>query len=564
MNSEEQDVRNLNSFYWEESSVQLSGATEDLNIFKQHCNALRECVCTAWKNKKSGEKINSSTFASLLISIKELNRKTQFRVRKARQRTAEQKLGVDKLHLSLQNLLYEVAHLENEIKTCLEFNSRHEKLKLIPIQEFCQVTGRTVSLAEIPTDFCFHQSFVLQPSNVSTHEGTLERLYWELEQRKELSNSVQKLQQAVEAAGQKLDRKREYLSSFGPKLKELIENTLQVQEVMDLPFTKEEEQYDLALILPSPLYILYAHLKSYISMSGDESSQAKLQLRLTFAWLIKLKLVTVRMQLKSFGEQALIRSTSGSDLLCSELLLTSLNWLDPTHPPADCPVVPQDSVQQWNACQPIGRPYSWAQELCGLHCLMDTGANGHSADTSGTVSNEVGKNQSYSPQFGRIDAWLHSLERRIHDRLLLIGELTAIETGHPPLSAEQQNLLPPLAANDDDTTRSVKLTNWRRTTFVKLQAVPRAQVPISFGLIQPTDAIFTCEFNRGESFSATVWIALPLEYPQKAPLLIVDSIKEPAASMNRDKTADSGLSELHLQVTTYSDRSSGCFSPLVS
>ncbi|KAF5394711.1 hypothetical protein PHET_10504, partial [Paragonimus heterotremus] len=516
----EQDIKNLNSFYWEESSVQLSGATEDLNLFKQHCNALRECVCTAWKNKKAGEKvscfnytlsiepsfkINSSTFASLLISIKELNRKTQFRVRKARQRTAEQKLGVDKLHLSLQNLLYEVAHLENEIKTCLEFNSRHEKLKLIPVQEFCQVTGRTLS-------------------NVSTHEGTLERLYWELEQRKELSNSVQQLQQAVEAAGQKLDRKREYLSSFGPKLKELIENTLQVQEVMDLPFTKEEEQYDLALILPSPLYILYAHLKSYISMSGRtsyttvevdgdaelakavnltlsqsdmtpqlvqeaddsdldcdttepkkhkterhrgklknasdtptavnkasflhplsvvlhlnyppsgegaESSQAKLQLRLTFAWLIKLKLVTVRMQLKSFGEQALIRSASGSDLLCSELLLTSLNWLDPAHPPADCPVVPQDSVQQWNACQPIGRPYSWAQELCGLHCLMDTDANSLSADTSGSsvigaVSNEVSKNQSYSPQFGRIDVWLHSLERRIHDRLLLIGEVSFV------------------------------------------------------------------------------------------------------------------------------------------
>ncbi|KAF7256268.1 hypothetical protein EG68_06779, partial [Paragonimus skrjabini miyazakii] len=494
------------------------------------------------------------------------------------------------------------------------------------MQEFCQVTGRTLS-------------------NVSTHEGTLERLYWELEQRKELSNSVQKLQQAVEAAGQKLDRKREYLSSFGPKLKELIENTLQVQEVMDLPFTKEEEQYDLALILPSPLYILYAHLKSYISMSGrtsyttvevdgdaelakavnltlsqsnmtpqivqeaddsdldcdttepkkhkterhrgkskstsdtptavnkasflhplsvvlhlnyppsgegTESSQTKLQLRLTFAWLIKLKLVTVRMQLKSFGEQALIRSASGSDLLCSELLLTSLNWLDPAHPPADCPVVPQDSVQQWNACQPIGRPYSWAQELCGLHCLMDTGANGLSTDTSvpsvtGAVSNEVGKNQSYSPQFGRIDAWLHSLERRIHDRLLLIGELTAIETGHPSLSAEQQSLLPPLTANGDDTTRSVKLTNWRRTTFVKLQSVPRAQVPISFGLIQPTDAIFACEFNRGESFSANVWIALPLEYPQKAPLLIVDSIKEPTMSMNQDKATDSGLSELHLQ-----------------
>ncbi|CAH8453566.1 unnamed protein product [Dicrocoelium dendriticum] len=591
-----------------------------MRIFRRNCNALREAICAAWASKKAGEKVNSSNFATLLITIKELNRKTQFRIKKARERTTEQKLGVDKLHLSLQNLLYEVAHLENEIKTCLEFKSEHDKLKLIPVQEFCEATGHN-------------------PSYVSTHDGTLERLYWELEQRKELSKSFERLQNTLDDTVSQIKRKQEYLSSFNLKLKELTDNTLAVQELMNLPFSKEEKQHTLGSMLPSPLYILYAHLKSYISMSGRsshlsveiegdaelaravnqtlsqsspcqiapqeqddseveaetevvkkrklsrhksktqdsserslsssqisslhplsvvltlthpteqhvESIEPRLQLKLAFSWILSMRLVTVVMQLKSIDEHALLRSSSGSDMLCSELLLSNLSWGD-EGVSADLPALLAASSQLWNACQPIGRPYSWAQQLCGFHCLMEVSADASTTPTFSIkgveeplpVDDELW-NRGFSTKFGRIDAWLQAVEQRLRSRLALVNELTMIEAGRPALSVEQMSLLSPSRAAD------VQLIDWKRSTVARLHTVPRAQVPIALHLIQPTDAIFQCEFIRGTSCSAIVWVCLPVDYPLKPPLIVVDSISTRASTRKSEKFVDSGLSDLQLQ-----------------
>ncbi|VDP27327.1 unnamed protein product [Schistosoma curassoni] len=248
-----ENSKSTNSFYHEENSVKLDGSAHDLLQFRDCCESLREFIKNTWQRKKSQEKINASQFAFLMISIKELNRRTQFRIRKSREITAENKNKVDQLHLGLQNLLYEVAHLENEIQTCLEFRSRHEDIKLIPVEEFYEKTGRKVG-------------------SLSEHQETLERLHWELEQRKALSDSCDKLKSAVESTSQTIKKKRNYLASFGPKLKDVAESTLIIQELMDLPFTNENEQYNLAFLLPSPLYILYSLLKSYISMSGSSEN----------------------------------------------------------------------------------------------------------------------------------------------------------------------------------------------------------------------------------------------------------------------------------------------------
>ncbi|KAG5449971.1 THO complex subunit 5 [Clonorchis sinensis] len=621
VNGEQTDERSKNSFYWEESNVQLNGAQEDWKAFKLHCMGLRESVWTAWECKKNNETINSSTFASLLIAVKELNRRTQFRIRKARDRTAEQKLGVDKLHLNLQNFLYEVAHLEDEIKTCLEFKSQHERLNLIPVEEFCQATGRSVATA-------------------STHEGTLERLYWENEQRKKLAADCNSLQEAVQTTEREIQQKRDYLASFGPKLKELSESTISTQEAMNLPFTKEERQYKLAHLLPSALYILYAHLKSYISITdhvtqiaveiegdaqlakainqtagnqstpsglgtavpdaedsdadldaptekkrktgrhkgklqdtsdrpatsnkmathplsvvvrlvhecGAAASKPRFEIQLTFFWVLSVKLVAVRLHLTALSDQS-PSSTSGRDLLCSEQLLCNLDWtatstMKGSRRGSDWPLLPAD--YQWDACQSIGRPFLWAQELCGSHCLLESNPTVPPQDSTSSTASLIDSDVTQSqypteplPRYGRVDTWLNALKRRLNDRILLTQELAHIESEHPLLSTAQQALLPPPTAARGSTAR---LTNWRRATFTDLQTVPRAQVPISLNLIQPTDAIFQCDFQQGDSQCASVWVALPPEYPQTPPLLVVEHIS--MGSKSTGKSAGAALSDL--------------------
>ena len=57
-------------------------------------------------------------------------------MQKARDATAEKKGKVDNYHLKLQNLLYEVIHLQKEINKCLEFKSEDEEINLVSVDEF--------------------------------------------------------------------------------------------------------------------------------------------------------------------------------------------------------------------------------------------------------------------------------------------------------------------------------------------------------------------------------------------------------------------------------------------
>ena len=70
------------------------------------------------------------------ITLKRLNRVGHLRVQKARDATADKKGKVDNYHLKLQNLLYEVIHLQKEINKCLEFKSADEEINLVPVEEF--------------------------------------------------------------------------------------------------------------------------------------------------------------------------------------------------------------------------------------------------------------------------------------------------------------------------------------------------------------------------------------------------------------------------------------------
>ncbi|TPP62854.1 THO complex subunit 5 [Fasciola gigantica] len=642
MPAESESVQVSNSFYWEESTVSVGSSAEDLLLFRKHCRDLREVIHNTWVQKQSGEKISSAKFASLILSLKELNRRTQFRIRKARDRTTEQKLNVDKLHLNLQNLLYEVAHLENEIKTCLEFKSQHEKLSLIPVEEFFLATGRQSELK-------FSSSW---------------------------SASCQKLMQSVESVSQEISQKRKYLASFAPKLKELVDNTLVIQKLMDLPFSKEEEQHQLAFLLPTPLYILYTYLKSYLSTmdyppqtsveiegdgelakavnqaaaatsalgidlspdaeesdmddvaeekkrktkrrKGDVSShppshasnkaislhplrvvfrlaypcgpngkedshcpnqilpsslssvpvigatfvceKPQIQLTLSFAWIANLGLVTVRMRVRSMEQSqqqqqqptvdssldsvdAVIRSVSGNELLRSESLLFNLHPIAACSDSitADTPVLPPGVITspvQWDACESVGRPYLWAQQLCGLVPLPE-----QEAFLPNTLPDAAMLESGYgSARFGHLDSWLKAVTERLAGRISLLRELTAIEAGRPVLSKEQQKLVP--------RTVEVRLTNWKKSSMSALENVPRARKLIALKLIQSSDLIFHCEFHRSEYVPVPVWVAVPPEYPNRAPVLVVHNPGHETSMTTRAKNRiEWELSDLNLQVT---------------
>lgn len=82
------------------------------------------------------------------------------------------KQKVDAYHLQLQNLLYEVIHLQKEITKCLEFKLKHEEIDLVSLIEFYKEASLVISKTEVPMEGPQQQTFAC--------------LDWELEQRKRL------------------------------------------------------------------------------------------------------------------------------------------------------------------------------------------------------------------------------------------------------------------------------------------------------------------------------------------------------------------------------------------
>ena len=89
-------------------------------------------------SRKSSEPLNElkTDFLMHLMTLKKLNRLDKLRTKQSRDQTVEAKAKVDSCHLQLQNLLYEVLHLQKEVTKCLQYKSADEDMDLAPLEEF--------------------------------------------------------------------------------------------------------------------------------------------------------------------------------------------------------------------------------------------------------------------------------------------------------------------------------------------------------------------------------------------------------------------------------------------
>lgn len=114
---------------------------EDAAAFSETCNKIRSWLDKMLEVKlKKGSKTEVADLrvkSSLeFLSLKKLNRLDKFRTKAARDATSEAKQKVDGLHLQLQNLKYELGHLQKEITKCQQFKSKHEDIDLVPVEDF--------------------------------------------------------------------------------------------------------------------------------------------------------------------------------------------------------------------------------------------------------------------------------------------------------------------------------------------------------------------------------------------------------------------------------------------
>jgi THO complex subunit 5 len=225
------------------------------------CSRIGELLRRVNDLKKNGDNTNLTAIdeckgevSLLVMKLKQNNREAQIRCKEARDKTNEARQRIDDQHLQLQNMLYQVMHLQKEIHECLEFKSRDEDIKLVPIEEFYEEAPESVSKPD--------------ETRADQHKCMLARLDWELEQRKRLTHQLEVATSEKQKVLEDIESKQKFLSSLQPQLDVILKATLPVQEQMGMLFERTRTQHNLALYLPESLYVLFVQARAYQEALG--------------------------------------------------------------------------------------------------------------------------------------------------------------------------------------------------------------------------------------------------------------------------------------------------------
>ncbi|XP_041084263.1 THO complex subunit 5 homolog isoform X2 [Polyodon spathula] len=523
--------------YSEEVELEMRNPAQDYTLYKQTCEMLTRLMAEIHELKSSSSSKDSATemeerrMQSCIhfMTLKKLNRVAHMRLKKGRDQTHEAKQRVDALHLQLQNLLYEVMHLQKEINKCLEFKSKHEEIELVSVEEFTRDAPPEISRPEISAE--------------DPHQLTLCRLDWELEQRKRLAEKYKESLASKEKIMKGIEIKKEYLSSLQPRLTEIMQASRPVQDYLSMPFEQTQKQNEVARHLPPPLYVLLVQANAYgqacdkklsVSIIGDvneakalskppEDSQddesdsdaeeeqntkrrrptlgvqlddkrkemlkrhplsvnADLQckdgsvLHLFFYYLMNLDIMTVKVKVTTGTE--LSGAISAGELLSPESLLNCLYPGDQgteTPNPANRYQFDKVGILMFgDYVAELGHPYTWVQNLGGLRF-----------PTGRPEAGPTGSSLSAS----HMEATMKLLKSRLESRLALHKQFASLEHSILPVSNECQSLFPAKVVS--------RLIKWSTITYEEYAELPYTQQVLEAGLVQETDLLFTAVIERG-------------------------------------------------------------------
>ncbi|XP_035515031.1 THO complex subunit 5 homolog [Morone saxatilis] len=538
---EQQDMR----VYSEEVELDGRDPEQDYLQYKESCESLATLMSEIQDLKTNGAKEGCAEVEQRrmqccihFMNVKKLNRLAHMRLKRSRDQTHEAKQKVDVLHLQLQNLLYEVMHLQKEISKCLEFKSKHEEIDLVSEEEFHQEAPSEISRPHLTRN--------------DPHQLTLARLDWELEQRKRYA-----IQKSIEV-------KKEHLTSLQPGLNAIMQASLPVQQYLSMPFEQTQKQTEIARHLPPPLYVLFVQANAYgqacdknldVSISGDvdeakalskppedsqddesdsdaEEEQEKTKrrrpttggqlddkrremlkrhplslcldlkckdgsmLHLYFYYLMNLNIMTVKTKVSTSTD--LNTAISAGDLLKSDTLLSCLYTSDQgreTPNPANRYQFDKVGIVCFaDYVEELGHPYVWVQSLGGLH---------FPGDASEGV--RVGSSLSAS----QMESTIKLLRGRVQSRLALQKQFASLEHSIIPVSSECQHLFPAKIMSH--------LARWTTITHEEYMDLPYTRHVTDAGLAKETDLYFMCVVERGTA-RLNAAVVLSPRYPEVSPL----------------------------------------------
>uniref|UniRef100_A0A3Q3X5Y1 THO complex 5 n=1 Tax=Mola mola TaxID=94237 RepID=A0A3Q3X5Y1_MOLML len=520
----------------------------------------------------------------LFMNLKKLNRLAHMRLKRGRDQTHEAKQKVDVLNLQLQNLLYEVFHLQKEISKCLEFKSKHEEIDLVSEEEFYKEAPQEISRPHFTKN--------------DLHQLTLARLDWELEQRKRLAEKYKESQATKEKIHESIEVIKQHLNSLKPGLNDIMQASLPVQQYLSMPYEQTQKQTEVARHLPPPLYVLFVQANAYgqacdknlsVSISGDvdeakalskppedsqddesdsdaEEEQEKTKrrrpttggqlddkrremlkkhplslcldlkckdgsiLHLSFYYLMNLNIMTVKTKVSTSTD--LNAAISAGDLLKSDTLLSCLYTSDhgqDTPNPANRYQFDKVGIVCFaDYVEELGHPYKWVQSLGGLNFPRDAA--------------EVPVEDSLSAS--KMESTMKLLRGRVQSRLALHKQFASLEHSIIPVSSECQHLFPAKIMSH--------LAHWTTITHEEYRDLAYTRHVTDAGLATETDLYFMGVVERGTARLQAAVVLNP-RYPEVSPLFSLSL----SWKGERSGRTDDNLRAMESEVNVFRDELQG-------
>lgn len=222
-------------------------------------------------------------------------------------------------------------------------------------------------------------------------------------------------------------------------------------------------------------------------------------LTLIFSYLIHLKIIVVKFTVSMTQP---ITGVSAADVLNGHCILNELyagdTGNDSPHPGTAYLLSAagiSDNFQ--NFIPEVGRPYIWAQRMCGL-------------DFMATILDDPKSNKGIQPcqslSVTTVENFILTLKKRLKSRVELMKELQDLESGK--VLPSKENLLCPVRL-------SGSLTQWQSVGWPEYSQSPSTVFLISEGLVSTNDLLYRAIITR-QSAKLVALVALRSDYPKRA------------------------------------------------
>jgi len=456
------------------------------------------------------------------LELKGANRELQMNTEKRKGETQSKKQEIDNTNLVLYNLNYEKNHFTKQIRNCRDFRGTYSTIDLVSVETFKSSAPSELSSVDSSDE----------------HKLMLNRLAYELQERKRLCAQMEQLKKKKQSLIGSNEKKTLFLSGLQQNLKALEEATVPIQENLGIRQSEFATEFRNAHHLPRPLYVLYLQAVSFRD-SFEDAIEVKMEgdVEAAVEWAIAQTAVEeqqddadedgreLKRRKSSKGDRmeddekeedvtfathplsVVVKLTATSKKQEATLTFTYLTQLnivaiesqwDPDQSsnhsllldlfpndsgvespnPANSSVLPENSLE-FDA-ERRARPYKWVQWLAGLTFLQ----------TNPTSESCIVPQESFRAVVARIRS-------RVQHRVTLLDELEKLAKKKPKITSEQ-------AASLFQLPQSCSMSAWEAQG----------------------DSLYKVQLDRGD-YSLQAMIEVSAEYPVRAPSFKLSFCKHP-------------------------------------